>query len=156
MAFCYILLSPLNPAKFCQDHYPFFPFFYLLFLRNVLTLLYSLLIHKLRFKGIYISRYKRYMTGIGSKEKLLCTIDGRASYYVYATNNGNSTIWFPSELLQCQQIFVSYITCVKHVIYATRIYIIKTCRQNEKNLTTYRTARILRLLHCVKAYQHQP
>ena len=27
-------------------------------------------------------------------EKLLYIIDGRASYYIYATNNGNSTIWF--------------------------------------------------------------
>ena len=50
-------------------------------------------------------------------------MDGRASYCVYATNNGNSTIWFPSELLQCWQIFVSCIMYIEHVIYARRVYI---------------------------------
>ena len=29
---------------------------------------------------------------MGLKERLLCIIDGKASYCVYATNNGNSTV----------------------------------------------------------------
>jgi len=61
-AFCHVLPSPLNSAKFCQDHNPkpilphayvnqatkltiytpFFPFPYLLSLHNVLILLHSL------------------------------------------------------------------------------------------------------------------
>jgi hypothetical protein len=37
---------------------------------------------------------------MGSKEKLLCIMDGRASYCVYTTNDGNSTVLLLLELLQ--------------------------------------------------------
>jgi len=35
----------------------------------------------------------------------------------------------------------------------TRIYINTILEHNNKNPTTHRTARILRLLHCIKVYQ---
>jgi hypothetical protein len=67
-------------------------------------------------------------------------MDGRASYCVYATNNGNSTIWLPSELLQYQYIFVLRVTCFIHVTYARRAYI--SLRRVD------RTTRI-HLQHCI-------
>ena len=60
---------------------------------------------------------------MGSKERLLCIIDGKASYYVYTTNNGNNTVLL---LFRVALVLVDIrynIMCIWHVIYARRVYI---------------------------------
>ncbi len=49
------------------------------------------------------------MTGMGSKEELLCIMDGRASYCVYATNNRMVQFgFFLSFFLSCSSVGSEY------------------------------------------------
>ena len=73
--------------------------------------------------------------------KLLRIIDGRASYCVYATNNGNGTIWF---LFRVAPVLEDIrLTCYVHRardLRETRICIIDTVLDNNELTTNFNTA----------------
>src|SRR6266568_2386291 len=64
--------------------------------------------------------------------QLLRIVDGRASYYVYATNNRNSTIWFPFRVAPVLvNIHFIYHVHRAHDLRETRIYIINTALEKQ-------------------------
>ena len=68
-------------------------------------------------------------------------IDGRASYCVYATNNGNGTIWFLFRVtLVLEDIRLIYYVHRARDLRETRIYIIDTVLDNNQSTTNFNTA----------------
>ena len=68
-------------------------------------------------------------------EKLLCIIDGRASYCVYATNNGNSMIWFLFRVaLVSEDIRLIYHMHGAHDLRETRRCIIDTVLEKKESI----------------------
>jgi len=83
-------------------------------------------------------------------------IDGRASYCVYATDNGNRTIWSLFRVAPVSVYIRSIYYVRKHVIYARRVYVLlrRVDRTRKNPLTTPHSTYHydIYILHVVNAY----